>query len=84
MAEVRKFDDEVTEIEDIAKNPASYMTAVTAARYFARALDALLVEYEPDANNDDAYSLYYSLTRKYLLEKASDIEGFTDDDGFVG
>lgn len=84
MAEVRKFDDEVTEIEDIAKNPASYMTAVTAARYFARALDALLVEYEPDANSSDAYSLYYDLIRKYLLEKASDIEGFNDDDDFVG
>lgn len=84
MAEVRKFDDQVDEIEDIAKNPASYMTAVTAARYFARALDALLAEYEPEINNDDAYSLYYSLARKYLLEKASDIEGFTDDDDFVG
>ena len=84
MAEVRKFDDQADEIEDIAKNPASYMTAVTAARYFARALDALLVEYEPDINNFDACGLYHELVRKYLLEKAAELEEIIDDDDAIG
>lgn len=83
MAEIRRFEDRIDEIETIAANPSTYIKAITAARYFARALDALQVEFEPDVNDGQAHDLYYSLVRAYLLESADDIEVFTDDDGIA-
>lgn len=85
MAEYRRFDAHLADIEEVAKNPVTYMTAVTAARYFAKALDALQADFAPEPSaGDEASSLYYSLVREYLLDAADDIEAFEDDGGSVG
>lgn len=84
MATIKRFESRIEEYEDVANNPEVYIKAITAARYFARALDALQVEFEPDVNDGNAHDIYYTLVRDYLLEAADDIEVFTDDDDFTG
>lgn len=83
MAEYRRFDEHLADIEEVAKNPVTYMTAVTAARYFAKALDAIQVDFAPEPTDSEANSMYYSLVREYLLDAADDIEAFEDDGGSV-
>ena len=84
MAEIRRFDNRIDGIESIAKKPSAYIKAITAARYFGRALDALQVEFEPDSDDGTAHDLYYSLIRDYMLEAAADIGDFIDDDDTAG
>lgn len=84
MAEVERFDDKVDRLEKITKNPKAYREAVTAAKYFGRALNALQVEFQPDINDDDAMDMYFSLIRRYLLEAADDIKETDYDDDAVG
>lgn len=84
MAESRRFENRIDEIEAFAKNPQTCLAAITAAKYFAKALEALQVEYAPDVNDDEAHELFYSLVRDYFLDAAADIEGFIDDDNIAG
>lgn len=84
MAEIKRFEDSLADIEAIAKHPQEYLAAARAAKYFSKALDAIQVEFEPDGLNDDIRAIYYELVHEYLLEAANDLEGFIDDDDTAG
>ena len=77
MAEIRRFEDKLNEIEEVAEYPEEYKAAAQAVKYFSKALDALQVEFEPENVKRD---IYYTLIHDCLLEAADDIEGFIDDD----
>lgn len=80
MAEIRRFEDRLDEIETIAEYPDECKAAAQAARYFSKALDALQTEFEPHSAKYDIRNIYYTLVHDYLLEAAADLEGFIDDD----
>lgn len=77
-----RFEDMLDGLESLSRNPKQTAKAVTAARTFSKAVDALQAEFEPE--DDEAADLYYSLIRKYYLESIEDIEGFIDDGDVAG
>lgn len=83
MAKIKRFEDRMDEFENVANNSADYLKAVNAARFFACAVDALQVEFEPETADGAANKLYYSMIRDYLREEADDIGGFIDDDDAI-
>lgn len=84
MATIKRFESRIEEYEDVANKPTVYLKAINAAKFFAKALDALQVEFAPDVHDEEANNLYNVMVRDYLLEAAADIEEFIDDDYTTG